>query len=145
MKLTKKYKEIKDKYSKLINENREEYYDLIDKENKEIIQLFNFEGKFLCYDKTCYLYVDEEFEHRNISTNKPIIVLRGQGFNYTISAYRDSTFSNWDQFYSININISDIDIELKKIVEITKEEYDLKFEDMIKEISEKHKNYFKHG
>ena len=76
------------------------------------------------------------------ATKESIIVLRGQGFNYRYTFYSDNTYASWDQFYSHEIKIDNLDQELRNIKEISKEEYNEAFEKMIEGMIIEHKNYF---
>ena len=139
------YKKIREKYSSLRMELREKQNALYRDEQEELAKLVNFKNKYLFIsDGLCgkYLYVDEQFNHQDISTKEPVIVLRGQGFNYLYTSYYDDTFASWDQFYSYEIKIDNLDQELRNIKEISKEGYDEAFEKMIEGMIIKHKKYF---
>lgn len=142
MEILEKITNIKSKYKTLKNEAWSKYLDISEEEKKEIMSLFDMEYEFLCIDNKIYLCVNEQFEHRSINDNEPIIVLRGQGFKYLVTPYTDATFMNWDQFYSYEFKIKDIESELKKIKKITKEEYDSAFEKMMEEIKKEHYKYY---
>lgn len=143
--MTEEYKKIREKYSSLRMELREKQNALYRDEQEELAKLVNFKNKYLfisggLHDK--YLYVDEQFNHQDISTRQPIIVLRGQGFNYRYTFYSDNTYASWDQFYSHEIKIDNLDQELRNIKEISKEDYNEAFEKMIEGMIDEHKNYF---
>ena len=146
MKMTEQYQEIKDKYSALRMELREKQNALYNKEREELTKLVNFKDKYLIisdglYDDK-YIYVDKQFNHQDISTKEPVIVLRGQGFNYSFTIYSDDTYASWSQFCSHEIKIDNLDQELRNIKEISKEEYNEAFEKMIEGMINEHKKYF---
>lgn len=139
------YKKIREKYSSLRMELHEKQNALYNEEREELAKLVNFKDKYLFISDGLhvkYLYVDEQFNHQDILTKEPIIILRGQGFNYLYTSYCDDTFASWDQFYSHEIKIDNLDQELRNIKEISKEEYDEAFEKMIEGMIIEHKNYF---
>lgn len=143
--MTEEYKKIREKYSSLRMELREKQDTLYRDEQEELAKLVNFKNKYLFISgglPNKYLYVDEQFNHQDISTKEPVIVLRGQGFNYIYTPYCDDTFASWDQFYSHEIKIDNLDQELRNIKEISKEEYNEAFEKMIEGMILEHKNYF---
>ena len=144
MKMTEQYQEIRNKYSALRTELREKQNALYREEREELAKLIDFTDKFLfisgVQDK--YLYVAEQFNHQDISTHEPVIVLRGQGFHREFTDYVDSTYVVWDQYYSHEIKIDDLDRELRNIKEISKETYNEAFEIMAKEMIDNHKKYF---
>jgi hypothetical protein len=144
--MTEEYKKIREKYSSLRMELREKQNALYRDEQEELAKLVNFKDKYLIisgglYDDK-YLYVDEQFNHQDISTKEPVIVLRGQGFNYCFTIYSDDTYAFWNQFCSHEIKIDNLDQELRNIKEISKEEYNEAFEKMIEGMIIEHKNYF---
>lgn len=143
--MTEEYRNIKEKFSKLRQELKEKMYLLSQEESEELLKVINFKGKYLHINETqnVYLYVNEQFGHKDIYTNEPILVLRGQGFSSEFTQYEDCTYSNWDQFFSHTIKIDNLDEALTHIKEITKEEYDKAFDSMIKKMIDEHNRYFK--
>lgn len=143
--MTKEYKSIKEKFSKLKQELREKLYQLSQDESEELLNVVNFKGKYLHINETqnVYLFVNEQFGHKDIYTNEPILVLRGQGFSFEFTQYEDCTYSNWDQFFSHTIKIDNLDEALTHIKEITKEEYDKAFDKMVEKMIDEHNSYFK--
>lgn len=145
--MTEEYKSIKEKFSKLRQELREKFYQLSKDESEELLKVINFKGEYLHINdnetQNVYLYVNEQFGHKDICTNEPILVLRGQGFSSEFTQYEDCTYSRWDQFFSHTIKIDNIDEALTHINEITKEEYDKAFDSMIEKMIDEHKEYFK--
>ena len=143
MELIKQIQQVKNKYKPLKESAYDKYRQVRDEEEKELASIFNMKGKFLCIDDEKYLYVNEQFEHRNISDGQPIIVLRGQGFRYIITPYTDATYMNWDQFFSHEFKICDIESEIPKLKEITEEEYNEAFCKMVEDIKKEHFKYNK--
>lgn len=133
--------QVKEKYKPVKENAWQKYIKAIDKEKKELSNIFNMEGKFICVDNEKYLYVNEQFNHKNISDGEPIIVLRGQGFRYLITAYNDATYMDWDQYFSHEFKVKDIEREITKIKEITKEEYNNAFDNMMEQIKKEHHRY----
>lgn len=131
---------IKFKYKPLKEKSWEEYKRIKNDEEKEIISVFDFTGKFLCIDDTKYIYVNEQFEHRSCD-NQPVILLRGQGFEYSITPYADETFMSWDQFFTYEFKICEIEYKIQKIKEITEEEYNDAFNKMLEKVKKEHQQY----
>lgn len=141
MNISNRIKEIKDKFESLQTKAWENLQNIREKENEELSKVLNFENKYVCIDDNEYIYVNEQFQHKNIHTGNPIIVLRGQGFKYEITEYADATYMNWDQFYSYEFEISEIESIVTKIKDITKDEYDKAFIDMIEKVKKEHMNF----
>lgn len=144
MKISNKLKKIRDKYTKLRGKAWEDYRNICREEDEEILKLINFKYKYIKYDDDLdvpkYLYVNEQFRHKNLSGD-PVLILRGQGFNGNITKYTDETYMTWDQFFEIKILIENLDRDLKNIKEIAKEEYNNKFLKMLESIKEEHIHY----
>lgn len=144
--MKKEYLEIKNKYTKLRDELRKQLTNLSEKEDKELSKLFDFKDKFVEITTNngyaMYLYVEEQFYHSMVIPGHPCVVLRGQGFYSQFTDYKDATYAKWDQFCEYDINIDNLDEELKNIKEITKEEYDDAFEDMIQQMITEHKECY---
>jgi hypothetical protein len=143
--MTEEYKSIKEKFSKLKQELREKLYQLSQDESEELLEVINFKGKYLHINEpqNTYLFVNEQFGHKDIYTDEPVLILRGQGFSYAFTQYEDCTYSSWDQFFGHTIKIDNLDEALTHIEEITKEEYDKAFDSMIVKMIDEHKVYFK--
>jgi hypothetical protein len=141
--ISKQINEIKNKYKNLKNDSFNTYLKVCNEEEKELSSVIDFKGKFICIDERKFLYVNEMFEHKSLSNNKPIIVLRGQGFEYLITPYEDSTYMEWYQFFSHEMRIDDIELEINKIKEITEEEYNKMFLKMLEDIKKEHFSYKK--
>jgi hypothetical protein len=141
--ISKQINEIKNKYKNLKDDSFNTYLKVCHEEEKELSSVIDFKGKFICIDECKFLYVNEMFEHKSLSNNKPIIVLRGQGFKYLITPYEDSTYMEWDQFFSHEITIDNIEREINKIKEITEEEYNKMFLKMLEDIKKEHFSYKK--
>lgn len=140
------YSEIRNKYTKLRDELRKQLINLSEKEDKELSKLFDFEDKFIEITTDngyiMYLYVDEQFYHSMGITGHSCVVLRGQGFYSQFTDYKDATYAKWDQFCEYDININNLDKELENIKEITKEEYNKAFDDMIQQMITEHKEWY---
>lgn len=140
MTLKERFEEINRKYKPLIDNAWGKYREIADAKQKEIEELFDYKGKFICVDDD-YLYVEEQFPHKKISSGEPVIVLRGQGFKYLITPYTDSTYAKWDQFHEYDLEINSAERNISKIKIISKEEYLNKFEKMLEDIKIEHYKY----
>ena len=136
------YLEIKNKYTKLRDELRKQLANLSEKEDEELSKLFDFKDKFVeiktDYGYTMYLYVEEQFCH-SMGPGHPCIVLRGQGFYYEFTDYKDATYVKWDEFCEYDMKIDNLDNEVKNIKEITKEKYNEAFDSMVQQMITEHK------
>ena len=140
MTLKERFDEINRKYKPLIDNAWGKYREIADAKQKEIEELFDYKEKFICVEDN-YLYVEEQFPHRKFSNGEPAIVLRGQGFKYAITPYKDSTYATWDQFHEYDIDVNSAERNISKIKVITKEEYLNKFEKMLEDIKKEHYKY----
>lgn len=77
---------------------------------------------------------------RDIYKSKNTIILKGYGFWSEFTSYADSTFANWDFMMEHEMFFSDIEEELKDIVEITEVEFNNAFDAMINGMKAKHIN-----
>ena len=140
-----KYLEIKNKYTKLRDELRKQLANLLEKEDEELSKLFDFKDKFIeiktDHGYTMYLYVEEQFCH-SMGPGHPCIVLRGPGFYFEFTAYRDATYAKWDQFCEYDVQIYNLDEEIKNIKEITEEKYNETFDSMVQQMIKEHKDIF---
>ena len=139
-----KYNEVKAKYKTLLEKSWNDYWNLKEEKNKELVKAFDLTDKYITYsrfDDISYLYIDEQFEHRNLS-NEDVLVLRGSGFHYLITPYKDATYARYDQFYYIEIKLDELEKEIENIKEITKEEYESAFYKMIDDIKNEFPKYF---
>lgn len=138
------YLEIKNKYTKLRDEVRKQLTHLSEKESEELSKLFDFKNKFIeiktDHGYIMYLYVEEQFCHSMIPGH-PCIVLRGPGFYFEFTEYKDATYAKWDQFCEHDVKIYNLDEEIKNIKEITKEKYNEAFESMAQQMITEHKNF----
>lgn len=143
--MKKEYLEIKNKYTELKECLRKQLINISEKEDEELSKLIDFKDKFVEITTNMhvmYLYVDEQFYHSMGITGHSCVVLRGQGFYSEFTDYRDATYAKWDQFCEYDINIDNFDKELENIKEITKEEYDKAFDDMIQQMITEHKERY---
>ena len=138
------YLEIKNKYAKFRDKVRKQLANLSEKENEELSKLFDFKDKFVeiktHHGYIMYLYVEEQFCH-SIGPGHPCIMLRGSGFYFEFTEYRDATYAKWDQFCEHDVQIYNLDEEIKNIKEITKEKYNEAFDSMVQQMITKHKNF----
>lgn len=77
---------------------------------------------------------------RDIYKSKNTIVLRGYGFWSEFTSYNDATFANWDFMMEHEIFFSNIEEEIKDIVEITEVEFNDAFDAMLNSMKAKHIN-----
>ena len=140
-----KYLEIKNKYTKLREGLRKQLANLSEKEDEELSKLFDFKDKFVeiktDHGYTMYLYVEEQFCH-SMGPGHPCIVLRGPGFYFEFTKYRDATYAKWDQFCEHDVQIYNLDEEIKNIKEITEEKYNEAFDSMVQQMITEHKDIF---
>lgn len=122
------------------------YDDLKDKLYKEIEEIFDYKEKYLKIktdDSFMYLFCDECFKTKDLSGNE-IILIRGYGFVWSITPYADSTYASYDQWMEHKLYIDEkweIEKEIQKISEISKEDFDKAFYQMIDELLSEHKKY----
>ena len=141
-----KYNEVKAKYKTLLEKSWNDYWDLKNEKDKELVKTFDLTGKYITYSKfnddyIDYLYVDEQFECHDIS-GENALMLRGCGFKYRFTEYKDDTYVTYDQFYAIEIKLDELEEQIKNIKEITKEEYESAFYKMIDDIKNEFPKYF---
>lgn len=111
----------------------EEYQKVSDISSEIILQLIDLKGKYIKTGDGDYLFVSEEFETEwhNI-TGIPAILLRGLGFSYSYTPYWDATYVNWDRGHQVWIRLDrDFETDVRKITEITKEEFNQAFDKMV--------------
>lgn len=128
----------------MLEKSWNDYWNLKEEKNKELVKSFDLHGKYITYnsfDNVQYLYIDEQFEHRNLS-GQDVLVLRGSGFNYLITPYKDATYARYDQFYHIEIKLDELEKEIENIKEITKEEYESAFYKMLDDLKNEFPTYF---
>ena len=141
-----KYNEVKAKYKTLLEKSWNDYWDLKNEKDKELVKTFDLTGKYITYSKFNdeyieYLYVDEQFECHDIS-GENALMLRGSGFTYQFTAYKDDTYVRYDQFYAIEIKLDKLEEQIENIKEITKEEYESAFYKMIDNLKIEFPTYF---
>ena len=152
--LSKKLKELeqleKEKQEKW-NEIYAEYNEVRKKYESKVLEIFNFKDKWLLIDDTdfgykTYMYCETVMDGKDLSGN-PRILLRGYGFKWSVTAYADETYSNWDEMIEFNIRTSDqsnIQHQLTYIKEITVNEFNDAFYKMIGEITARHEKNIKY-
>lgn len=137
----------------LENEKREKWNELhqeydkvrIEYENK-VQEVFNFKNKYILIDDTSwgyktYMYCETVMKGKNLSGN-PELLLRGYGFKWSITDYEDETYCNWDEMMEYNIDMSEqanIQKQLAYIKELTTNEFNEAFYEMINDITCRHK------
>lgn len=139
-----------DEYRKLKVELREDrevawkaYQAVRDKERDLLNELVNLNGKYLkVHDggtAPMYLYVTDQFETKYFSTDRPAIQVNGMGFRGTVTEYSDDTYLDWDEDMSFYIRLdNDFETDINNIEEITKEEFNQTFEDILSKIRTEH-------
>lgn len=118
----------------------EEYQKVSEIKSDILLQLVDLRGKYIKTEEGDYLFVSEEFEttwHHN--DRIPAILLRGLGFSYSYSPYWDDCYSNWDRGYEIWIRLDqEFESDIRKITEITKEEFNQAFDKMLEGLKYHH-------
>lgn len=119
------------------------YQAVRDKERDLLNGLIDLEGKYLkVYDPgnvPMYLFVTEQFESKYHSTDIPAIQVVGMGFCGVVTDYSDDTYLNWceDMSFYIRLN-NDFETDINNVEEVTKEEFNKAFEDILSKIREEH-------
>lgn len=126
------YKRLKEEYQQKANELWQAYIKASQVPPNLILEVVNFKGKYLCIDDDIYLFVSEEF------TSGENIILRGLGFNFVFGPYIDTTCIAWDCQYEVALEIRRLEEEVSHVKEITKEEFNQAFENMMINLREYH-------
>lgn len=144
-----------DKYRKLKAELREDrevawkaYQAVRDKERDLLNKLVDLNGKYLRVHDVgtapTYLYVTDQFETKYFSTDMPAIQVNGIGFRGTVTEYSDDTYLKWDEDMSFHIRLdNDFETDINNVEEITKEEFNAAFEDILSKVREEHYKFLK--
>lgn len=120
------YEELRDKLSEISDNRRKVLEDSIDLLHKYIY----------IEERDSYIYVSSIFKHGNK------LIIRGYGFYYEFTKYDDATVAHWNWMFDHDIHLDSgytIEEQFKKIREITKEEFEHAFSEMMNGIKEHHK------
>jgi hypothetical protein len=139
-------KEKREKWNELHNE-----YDKVRaKYESKVEDIFDFKNKYILIDDTSwgyqtYMYCETVMKGKDLSGNSRVL-LRGYGFKWSVTAYEDETYCNWDEMIEFNIDMSEqanIQKQLAYIKELTVSEFNEAFYKMIGEISNRHEKNIK--
>lgn len=154
MKTEQKNKEYEAKIAKL-REEKDALWDKYQEKADEIrdLQVAQLDMNFKFYkvktfssDDTYsqYIFVTSSFLGTDKYDRSPAYILNCFAFSGHVTDYMDMTYMRWDQLEQIYIkceNSRDLEDELSRFVEITKEEYNEAFNKLVQEVIKEHNSF----
>ena len=120
----------------------EEYQKASDIDRDILLNLVALKGKYIKVEEDGeykYIFVSHEFETLWYGRmGYPAILLRGLGFVSAFSDHWDYNYIKWDTAMEAYIRFDQFEEDCSKITEITKEEFNKAFREMITKVSEQH-------
>lgn len=122
----------------------EKYYEIQQEIKEKFEKELDLIGKYVKIEDGTHLHIEECFSTTHF--DRKVILLRGLGFNCEFTEYRDANYCTWDlmQTYYIDMGeMFDMKAELSKIKEITKEQFQEAFDNMISNVIDTHNEAIK--
>lgn len=136
------YITLKEEAKKRRHKAWEEYQKVCDIDEDILLSLVDLKGKYIKVDDNDgikYIFVSQEFEAGWYGNEKyPSILLRGLGFMSYFSPYWDGNYVKWDTAIEAYIRFDNFEEDCSRITEITREEFNGAFEEMLTKMREQH-------